>query len=430
MTTKHIPEDSNGGQAESDNRLLDANEQLTLRALRSQEQADESERRYLGQHEAIKLLMQKQQQLRSLASELILSEQRQRKHLATELHDYLAQLMVLGGLKVANVRSRLQSPDLLLISALGEIHDIFGRSLAYTRTLMAELSPPVLHELGLPAALQWLAEDMVKHGLTVELHLAAGPLPLRDDEHVLLYQSVRELLINSVKHAKTCRACLSLSVDGTNQLQIKVRDDGAGFAVESLAATPSGAHFGLFSIRERMEAMGGTFQLDSAPGRGTTITLTLPLRHAVEPAPTSPAMPIRDRIPIESGPSRVLLVDDHAIIRQGLRTILEGHDDVLVIGEAGNGVEAVALAASMRPDIIVMDVNMPQMDGIQATNRIKAAHPDTLIVGLSVNNSIQIVEAMKQAGASAFLSKEAAPEELYKTMAALRSHACRSPTCL
>lgn len=120
MTTEHFPEDSRP-QAEADNRLLDANEQLTLRALRSQEQADESERRYLGQQEANTLLLQKQRQLRSLASELILSEQRQRKHLATELHDYLAQLMVLGGLKLAHVRSRLVAPDPFLISALGEI---------------------------------------------------------------------------------------------------------------------------------------------------------------------------------------------------------------------------------------------------------------------------------------------------------------------
>jgi signal transduction histidine kinase len=425
MTNEHNPADV-PRQAEAEkNLLLDANERLTLRALRSQEQAEESERRYLGQHEANTLLLEKQRQLRSLASELILSEQRQRKHLATELHDYMAQLMVLGGLKISHIQSRLRAPDPFLINSLGEIEDIFSRSLAYTRTLMAELSPPVLHELGLPAALQWLAQDMVKHGLNVELRLSPGSLSLRDDQHVLLYQSIRELLINIVKHAKTSRASLSLSIEGMNQLHIVIADQGSGFDVESLAARPAGVHFGLFSIRERMEAMGGSFQLDSAPGRGTTITLTLPLSTDEEPAQAQTAMNSRDRLHVEpvpkvSGVHRVLLVDDHVIIRQGLRTILEGYDDMSVIAEAGNGVEAVSLAAEMRPDTIVMDINMPKMDGIEATKQIKAVQPDAIVIGLSVNTSPQIVEAMTLAGASAFLSKEAAADKLYDTIVKLR----------
>ena len=295
MTNEPNPEDSRKTQTETDHGLLDANAQLTLRAQRSQKHADESERRYLGQHEANQLLLQQQGQLQSLASELILSEQRQRKHMATDLRDDLAQLMVLGGLKVAHVQSRLLAPEPFLTSALREIQDIFDRSLHYTRTLMAELSPPLLHELGLSAALQWLAEYMVKYGLKVELCLSPGPLPLREDEHVLLYQSVRELLINCVKHAKTSRARLSLSIEGTNHLQIVVTDHGSGFEVKTLAARPPGVHFGLFSIRERsirerMEAMGGVFQLDSAPGQGTTITLTLPVRTEGERAPAQAAM--------------------------------------------------------------------------------------------------------------------------------------------
>lgn len=116
---------------------------------------------------------------------------------------------------------------------------------------------------------------------------------------------------------------------------------------------------------------------------------------------------------------RILLVDDHPLIRQCLRTLLDEHDDVIVIGEAGNGVEAVSMAAEMQPDVIVMDVNMPQMDGLQATKRIKTAQPKVIIIGLSVNTSAQIVEAMKRAGASAFMSKEAAAVDLLDTIVTL-----------
>lgn len=106
------------------------------------------------------------------------------------------------------------------------------------------------------------------------------------------------------------------------------------------------------------------------------------------------------------------------MVRQGLRTILDGYEDVTVIGEAGNGTEAVSMAADLNPDVIVMDINMPKMDGIEATKQIKAAQPETIVIGLS-NTSPQVTEAMKLAGAAAFVSKEAAAEELHGTIAVL-----------
>lgn len=120
-----------------------------------------------------------------------------------------------------------------------------------------------------------------------------------------------------------------------------------------------------------------------------------------------------------SGGIRILLVDDHAMIRQGLRTILEGYADTLIIGEATNGFEAIAMASDLRPDVIIMDVNMPQLDGIAATQRIKAAQPAVIVIGHSVNESRQVVEAMKGAGADAFLSKEAAAGQLHDAITAL-----------
>jgi signal transduction histidine kinase len=423
MTTEHRPEDSGRPRTETDDRLVAANEQLILKAIQSLEQAEESERRYRDQHATNRLLIEKQRQLRSLASELILTEQRQRKHLAAELHDYLAQMMVLGRLKIGQARTRLGNSDPVLVNVIREIDEIFSQSLTYTRTLMAELSPPVLQELGLPSALKWLAQHMLKFGLQIEVHISQDHVLLPEDQRVLLYQSVRELLINIAKHAKTSQASLSLSIEG-NHLRLMVHDDGSGFDAASMDAKSEGLHFGLFSIRERMEAMGGWFQVDSTPGRGTTITLALPLKHTIAPEPLQAATTATDRQHVNPTPKAsevrsVLIVDDHAIIRQGLRTILEGYDDVIVVGEAGNGAEAVSLAADVRPDIIVMDVNMPTMDGIEATKHIKANQPATVIIGLSVNQSPQVVEAMKLAGASAVVSKEAAPDELHATIAAL-----------
>ena len=425
MASEHTPEDIHGSSAEPDNRLLHANEQLTLNALHSLEQAEASEQRYLDQNEANKMLVQKQHQLRYLASELILTEQRERKRLAGQLHDYLAQLLVFGRLKISSLRSRSRATDPVEVGIMGEIDEIFVRSLAYTRTLMAELSPPVLYELGLPDALKWLAEEMGKFGLQVDLHFSSEPASLRDDQRVLLYQSVRELLLNVVKHAQTSQASLALSVEGQDCLRLVVRDEGIGFDVNSQQANPVlGPHLGLFSIRERMVAMGGEFHMESVISQGTTVTLTLPLGTIVKAESPSPAMHTPHRRhgdpPSKAINTRsVLLVDDHAIIRKGLRTILDDHEDLTVIGEAANGAEAVSMAADLRPDVILMDINMPGMNGIDATKQIKAVHPDTIVIGLSVSNSTQVVEAMKTAGAAHFVSKEAAVEELYEAIAAL-----------
>jgi signal transduction histidine kinase len=228
--------------------------------------------------------------LRALASELTLSEQRERKRLAGELHDYLAQMLALGRMKISQFRPKLASiPE--AAAPIGEIDDLFKNALSYTRSLMAKLSPPVLDELGLPAALTWLAEQMPLHGLAVEVRLAAEKVSLPDDQAVLIFQSVRELLINVVKHAGVSHATVSLRIDEQNRLCVDVEDAGLGFDVTALESKSAGEHFGLFSVRERMEAMGGSLAMRSRVGQGTTITLALPLGYPLSPvSPDTPHM--------------------------------------------------------------------------------------------------------------------------------------------
>ena len=130
----------------------------------------------------------------------------------------------------------------------------------------------------------------------------------------------------------------------------------------------------------------------------------------------------RHRLDAPDGPVReyrVLLVDDQTIVRRMLREILEGYPGVSVVAEAGNGLEAVALAAAIKPDVILMDVNMPMMGGIEATKRIKDAHAAPVIIGLSINTCTEVVERMKEAGADAFLSKEDGSQHLYNVMTQL-----------
>ncbi|MEX0744327.1 MAG: response regulator transcription factor [Phycisphaeraceae bacterium] len=109
---------------------------------------------------------------------------------------------------------------------------------------------------------------------------------------------------------------------------------------------------------------------------------------------------------------RVLLADDHTIFRQGLRTLLETMGDLEVVGEASNGREAVDLARELRPDIVIMDVSMPEMDGIEAARRISDEHTCGDIVALSMHQHDEIADRMRQAGARTYLTKDRATEQL------------------
>jgi DNA-binding NarL/FixJ family response regulator len=110
---------------------------------------------------------------------------------------------------------------------------------------------------------------------------------------------------------------------------------------------------------------------------------------------------------------RVLLVDDHAMMRQGLISILSGSSDLAIVGEAANGVEALRAVEKHRPAVVIMDINMPDMNGIEATTRIKSRYPEVTVIGLSVNAGDENQQAMLKAGAMMLLTKEAAVEQLY-----------------
>jgi DNA-binding NarL/FixJ family response regulator len=110
--------------------------------------------------------------------------------------------------------------------------------------------------------------------------------------------------------------------------------------------------------------------------------------------------------------TRVLLVDDHPVVREGLRGMINAEDDLTVVGEAGSGAEAVALAESLRPDVILMDLRMPDVDGVTATERILAASPSIRIVVVTTYESDADILRAVEAGAAGYLLKDASRVEL------------------
>jgi PAS domain S-box-containing protein len=368
-------------------------------------------------------LARRAEQLRALAGELTLSEQRERRRLAKMLHDHIQQLLVGAKFRTAILG---RSGDDLTRQAAAEIEHLLDESIKSSRSLTAELSPPILHEGGLAAGLEWLARWMAdRHGLLVDLCME-GELPLlAEDIKVLVFESIRELLFNAVKHAQVASVSVNVRQIGDQELRVTVSDDGPGFDPAPVGRIDAGGgRFGLFTIRERLDFIGGHMEIDSAPGKGSRFTLTAPIRSAQPQPPAIHTFPLDEAASHQvrvvssrpAAPIRVLLADDHVIMRQGLARLLKEELGIQVVGEAADGEAAVELAARLLPDVILMDMSMPKLNGVEATRAIRNEHPDIRIIGLSMFEEAERARAMRDAGAVAYLTKSGPSSDLVATI--------------
>jgi PAS domain S-box-containing protein len=357
-------------------------------------------------------------QLTRVTSELTRAEERERRRLADVLHDHIQQLLVGARLNLEVAARREEGP---MVDSIRQAQHLLAESIRACRSMTVELSPPILHT-GLPAALNWLVKSVHgTHGLHVTLDLQAPVDPGRDDLRIVLFQATRELLFNVVKHAGVKEASVTLSSLEPDQLCLVVSDRGRGFVVEQVADPSAQGGFGLFSIRERLALLGGCLELRSAPGQGVCVTMVAPMQApAASDAASNPdAGPTRTPAPAATKPRaaiRVLLADDHKVLRQGLRLLLGEEPDIQIVGEASDGVEAVDLARTLTPDLVLMDVNMPRMDGMQATRIIRAELPGVTVIGLSMYDQDERAEEMRLAGACAYVAKHGEAHVLLNTI--------------
>ena len=414
-----IPIDDSGAPIrDAEGRILGV--VLVFRDITERKQAEEALRQanqYLEQRvqERTAELKERAEQLGILSSQLTMSEQRERKRLAQILHDGLQQYLVAAKLQVGGFIE--QAPDAALKQSAAQVEDLLNESIKVSRSLAAELSPRSLHETGLLGGLEWLSRWMSdKHGLKVDLVIQMDAPVLTEDVKVLLFESVRELLLNVVKHAGTLSAKVGLSQGDERSLQITVSDNGVGF--DPARAGANDGNFGLSSIRERVCHLKGRFEVDSSPGKGARFTLAVPLavREPLEPTPYAQPIEIDQsdgsRLIKSDGKIRILLADDHAVMREGLARLLGQETDFEIVGQASDGQEAVELAGELLPDVILMDVSMPRVNGLDATRVIHRQHPDISIIGLSLYQEEERAKAMLDAGAAVYLTKSGPPADL------------------
>ncbi len=313
-------------------------------------------------------------QLRALAGELTMAEYRERHRTGRILHDHLQQILSSAKMQVSCLRREREVP----LDAVGRIERVMGEAIQVTRSLTGELSPPILQVAGLKAGLDWLARRTAER-LGVEVVVRADCDPaLSEQTKILIFESVRELLFNCAKHSGAGQADVRVACDkGT--LCVTVSDRGSGFDPQCLSSPGDmRTGFGLFGIRERIQLVG--------------------------PPPRS--SPSRGRI-------RVLIADDHAITREGLTVMLSKEPDIEVVGEAGDGWQAIEMARRLMPDVVLMDIGMPGLNGIEATRIIRTELPNVHVLGLSMlYEEGEGAEAMRGAGAVAYVTKSAPSSEV------------------
>lgn len=364
------------------------------------------------------LAQQRAEQLRQLAAEVTRAEERERRRIARLLHDDLQQVLVAAQIKLNTVCKQMQ--DEKSTDSLAQVGELLDQAVGELCSLTAELSPPVLYDRGLIGGLEWLARRTEeKHHLPVKVEAEAAAEPPGEALRVFLFQIVRELLLNVVKHARAGAARIELSrPDG--HLELSVADNGVGCDLTELESRGSSRGFGLFSIRERLELLGGRLQITSTPGQGTRATIAIPESQIrweesgrTAPRPAEPSSPANCFVASKgNGRVRVVVADDHPILRKGLVDLLQEQSQIEVVGEAQNGQEAVDRTLQMRPDVVLMDISMPVLNGIDATRRILESLPEVRVIGLSMHEGDDMARAMQEAGAVAYLNKGEVAETL------------------
>lgn len=369
-------------------------------------------------------LQEKTARLRILANELASAEHRERKRLAALLHDDLQQLLVAAKMQTGIMAQH--AADEKGKKAAEHANRWIGEAAEAARDLTRELRPPILYEGGLIPALHWLASEMEeRHHLKITIRTQQLTQPLSDDIKALIFECIRELLFNVTKYADTEHATIILREED-GMLDVVVSDQGAGFDVAAAAYPRQTDGFGLFSIRERIAALEGTMNLESSPGHGTKITLMIPIpEDSVVSPPNAPSS--RSQTATETARAathddrrtRVLVVDDHTMVREGLANMINSDERLVVVAEAADGLKAILAVEEHAPDVILMDLNMPRMNGIEATREIRRRWPLVAIVGLSVQSDSATAKSMIDAGAARFLSKAGDTEQMIATICEL-----------
>jgi len=313
----------------------------------------------------------------------------ERDRLSKDLHDTMGHsyTSIIMGMETLRMELKSKEGEQQLDSLL----QLARNSMEEVRLYLHQLD---LSQESLPLAvtLQQLTDEFKKHvKVNVRTQIIGEEYMVSKQSKMTLYRSLQESLTNAVRHGHSTEIIVSLHFE-PQQIRLDVQDNGCG-------AEEWKDGFGLTAMKERVSQLQGRVIVYSKKGEGTLISCVLP-----------------KQVQLSNEQIRLCIVDDHSFIRESLHTILDGQEDLQVVGMAEDGERALELCERLKPDVVLMDLEMPNLDGIHATKVIKEKWPDIRVLILSTFQNTERAKEIIRNGADGYLLKSIDSRELAESI--------------
>ena len=332
------------------------------------------------------------EQLRSLTTHLQSVREEERNRIAYELHDEMGQILTTIKMDLLGIVKRLHPDQRMIIGKTQSISKLIDIVLNKVKSISMELRPGMMNHLGLTTSIEWQAKEFQRStGIRCEVKIPEEDIFWDPKGSTALSYIFQEILNNVSRHANATRVEIELRKTG-NKIELLVIDNGRGVTEEQIARPQS---FGLIGMRERVRSLNGEIEISGKKDKGTKIRISVPIFH-------------KDQQPI----IRVVIADEHPIFRQGLKQIISDTKDMCVVEEIISIHNLLEEKNKSQGDILLLDLEMIGRGGLSILKDIKKAHPDLPVLVLSMYPEEQYAVRVMKAGASGYLTKESAPNEL------------------
>jgi DNA-binding NarL/FixJ family response regulator len=349
----------------------------------------------------------------------------ERRRIARDLHDITGQQVAALVMSLDRLTHLVDCPNPEAKQTIADSHELVGKIGEEIRTLSYLLHPPLLDECGLASAVRWYAEGFQKRsGIRLDVEIGSNISRFPIDAETTLFRVVQESLTNVHRYSGSADAQIRISAS-SDQVQLEVIDHGKGGKVSSNYAAlqgPAPLGVGIPGMRERLHQLGGRLDVEFGIN-GTRVVAILPIKKAAEatedPTAVEAAVQVASQqhddvnhSPDHDTRRRILIADDHEVMRRGVRGLIESQEEWAVCGEAVEGADAVRKFLDLRPELVILDINMPGLSGLDAAQQILRENEATKILFFTVHDSEQVIREVARIGAQGYVTKSRAGHDL------------------
>jgi two-component system, NarL family, sensor kinase len=360
--------------------------------------------------------------LRQLSARLLKLQDEERRRIARDLHDTTGQKIAVLSMTLDRLAKLVDTRKVDVKDALTESRDVVGKIGEEIRTLSYLLHPPLLDECGLASAVLWYAEGFKKRsGIHLNVSIDEELVRLTTDAETALFRVLQESLTNVHRYSGSPSADIRIFQSPSN-VHLEIVDHGKGVKAGTERSSFAGAPtlgVGIPGMRERIRQLGGQLEVEFT-NEGTRVHASLPMEASPEETAVQPGGELfRDNDDFQANTrprpdvrKRILIADDHEVMRRGVRGLVESQEEWSVCGEAIEGNEAISKTRELQPDLLILDVSMPGMSGIEAALQILKDDPKIKILFFTMHDSPQMMREISNVGAWGYVAKARAGNDL------------------